>query len=136
MAEESQMVKGEQEGAVLYEAHPAMFRNRPVVFSLCVLTIPIVVGAVGLIVWFLNSRSTTLTVTDRWTRLRRGLLSRDISTVYHNDVRNVRVVQTFFQRLMNVGYVGISSAGQAGVELEVYGLPDPERVKASIDRFR
>ena len=75
------MVKGEQEESVLYEAHPAMFRNRPVVFSLCVLTIPLVVGLVGLVVWFLNSRSTTLTVTDRWTRLRRGLLSRDISTV-------------------------------------------------------
>jgi uncharacterized membrane protein YdbT with pleckstrin-like domain len=130
------MVEAEPEETVLYSAHPAMFRNQPFLFALGVLTIPIVVGLVGLIWWFLNSRSTTLTVSDRWTRLRRGLLSRDISTVYHNDVRNVRVAQTFFQRLMNVGYVGISTSGQAGVEIEVHGIPDPEQVKTIIDRFR
>jgi uncharacterized membrane protein YdbT with pleckstrin-like domain len=130
------MVEGEHEGTVLYNAHPAMFRNRPFVFALGVLTIPIVVGLVGLVWWYLYSRSTTLTVTDLWTRLRRGLLSRDISTVYHNDVRNVRVAQTFFQRLMGVGYVGISTAGQSGVEIEVHGVPDPVQIKTVIDRFR
>ena len=58
------MVEGEREEAVLYDAHPAMFRNRPIIFALGVLTIPIVVGLVGLVWWYLDSRSTTLTVTD------------------------------------------------------------------------
>jgi uncharacterized membrane protein YdbT with pleckstrin-like domain len=134
--EEPRMVEGVRDEVVLYDAHPAMFRNRPIFFVLGILTIPIVVGLVGLIWWYLDSRSTTLTVTDRWTRLRRGLLSRDLSTVFHDDVRNVRVAQTFFQRLMGVGYVGISTAGQSGVEIEAHGMPDPVQIKEIIDRYR
>jgi hypothetical protein len=37
---------------------------------------------------------------------------------------------------MNVGWIGISSAGQAGLEIEVNGIVDPERVKQIIDDHR
>ena len=58
-----------------------------------------------------------------------------IINIYRN-VRNIQVRQSFLQRMFNVGWIGISSAGQSGVEIEVNGIPDPERVKEIIDEHR
>ncbi len=121
---------------ILYEAHPAMFRNNPIWFIVCVLLCVVVVGVILLLVWYLKTLGTTLTVTNEQTTLRRGLLSKNTNDVFHENVRNIIVKQTFFQRLMGVGYVGISSSGQSGVEIEVYGIPDPDRVKEIIDDHR
>ena len=33
--------------------------------------------------------------------------------------------------MFNVGWIGISSAGQDGLEIEVNGIPDPEAVKGA-----
>jgi uncharacterized membrane protein YdbT with pleckstrin-like domain len=52
------------------------------------------------------------------------------------DVRNVQLDQTFFQRVFDVGQIGVSSAGQAGLEINVTGIPQPERVKDLIDSYR
>ena len=110
-----------------------MFRNHPFWFVLCVVT---VVGLIPLLFWYLNTLSTTIIVTDDQTTLRKGLLSKETSDVFHDNVRNIQVKQSFFQRLMGVGYVGISSAGQAGIEIEINGIRDPERVKQIIDDCR
>jgi uncharacterized membrane protein YdbT with pleckstrin-like domain len=118
---------------VLYEAHPAMFKSNPIVFILCIVT---VVGLIPLLFWYLKSRGTTLIVTDDQTTLRTGLLSKNTNDVFHENVRNIQVRQSFFQRIMSVGDIGISSAGQSGVEIEVKGIPDPERVKEIIDQHR
>jgi len=48
----------------------------------------------------------------------------------------VQLDQTFFQRIFDVGKIGISSAGQADLEISVTGIPQPERVKDLIDRYR
>jgi uncharacterized membrane protein YdbT with pleckstrin-like domain len=122
---------------VLYEAHPAMFRNHPVYFVLCVLLIAAFgLGLILLFVWWLQSQATTLTVTNEQTTLRKGILSKETNDVFHNNVRNIQIRQTPFQRIMNVGWIGISSAGQAGLEIEVNGIVDPERVKQIIDDHR
>jgi len=118
------------EDQILYEEHPAMFRSHPILFILAVITI------IPAIIWYLRSRSTTLIVTDDQTTLLKGLLSKHTNDVFHENVRNIQVKQSFFQRIMGVGYVGISSAGQSGVEIEVDGLPDPEKVKRIIDDHR
>lgn len=118
---------------ILYEAHPAMFKNNPIAFILCIVT---VVGLIPLLIWYIKTRATMLIVTDDQTTLRTGLLSKNTNDVFHENVRNIQVKQTFFQRLLGVGYIGISSAGQSGVEIEVSGLPDPDRVKEIIDEHR
>jgi uncharacterized membrane protein YdbT with pleckstrin-like domain len=122
----------EQE-TIRYEAHPAMFRNHPVWFIVCIVT---VVGLIPLLFWYLQTLSTKIIVTDDQTTLRKGLLSKETSDVFHDNVRNIQVRQSFFQRLMGVGYVGISSAGQSGIEIEINGIRDPERVKQIIDDCR
>ena len=121
---------------VLYEAHPAMFKNHPFLFVLnCILCV-VIVGIIIFVIWYLRSRATTLTITNEQTTLRKGLLSKFTNDVFHENVRNIIVRQTFFQRIMGVGYIGISSAGQGGIEIEVNGIPEPERVKQIIDDCR
>jgi hypothetical protein len=82
----------------------------------------------GWLAWWAKSRFTTLTVTNRRTILRRGLLSRETSEVRHRDVRNVQVNQTTIERLLGVGDLSLSSAGQAGFEIAVKGIPNPTRI--------
>ncbi len=126
----------ENEEVVLYEAHPAMFRNHPVYFVLCVLLSLVGLGLVMLLVWWIQVLGTTLTVTNEQTTLRKGILSKYTNDVFHSNVRNIQVRQSFPQRLFNVGWVGISSAGQSGLEIEIDGIRDPEKVKEIIDDHR
>jgi uncharacterized membrane protein YdbT with pleckstrin-like domain len=119
-----------------YEAHPVMFASRPVAFVLTIVLCFVAIGLPILLIWWLRCLGTTLTVTDRRLILRQGLLSRNTNEVFHRDVRNVQVRQTFFQRLMGVGAVAVSSSGQSGVEIEVADVPDPRRVEALINRHR
>ena|SRR5208337_1614363 len=56
---------------VLYMAHPLMFRNQPILFLLGVAAIALWgLGLVFLLIWWLQTLGTTLTVTDRRTVLR------------------------------------------------------------------
>ncbi len=121
---------------VLYESHPAMFGNHPVGFVLSVILCAAGIGLIILLIWYLRCLGTTLTVTNEQTTLRRGILSKYTTDIFHENVRNIIVQQSFFQRVFGVGYVGISSAGQSDIEIEVSGIPDPERVKEIIDNCR
>lgn len=119
--------------ATLYEAHPSMFRNHPIWFIVCIVT---VIGLVPLLFWWLRVVGTTLTVTEDKVVLRRGLISKATSELWHIDVRNIQVAQGPLQRLLGVGAIAISSAGQSGVEIAVAGIPHPGRVKDLVDQQR
>ncbi len=67
---------------------------------------------------------------------REGIIRRHTSEVLHNHVRNVEIKQSFVQRIFDVGYLGISSSGQDGIEIEILDIPRPNRVKALIDEYR
>jgi uncharacterized membrane protein YdbT with pleckstrin-like domain len=150
---------------VLYDRNPSMFRRKPALYSLMVLlavggygcaiyfavggepvaqfpflahaaSVFATYGALVLGYWWLRGKGTRLTLTDSRITLKRGILARNITEVYHSDVRNVQLNQTFLQRVFDVGSVGISSAGQAGMEIYVEGVPDPDGVKSIIDQYR
>lgn len=121
---------------IFYEQHPSMFRNRPVEFLVTCLLCAVLIGFVIFFLWWINCKGTTLTVSSQRTRLRRGILSKSITEVWHQDVRNVQLKQTLFQRLFGVGMIGVSSAGQSDMEISVSGIPDPETVKSLIDNHR
>ena len=142
---------------VVWRGHPAWFRRRPaaiaasvvaIVGGCCVLPaiawspalwvgVAAIVGvlALRLVVWWLESRATTLTVTVDRTICRSGILARRTSEVRHCDVRNLQIDQSIGQRIMGTGSIGISSAGQGDVEIRVEGIVEPDRV-ASIIRGR
>jgi uncharacterized membrane protein YdbT with pleckstrin-like domain len=121
---------------VHYKHSPAMFRSNPVGFSLAVLLSLVVVGLVILLVWWIRSRGTVLTVTSERTILRKGILSKSLNEVWHRDVRNVVLEQRPMERLFDVGRIAISSAGQEDVEIAVDGIPFPGEVKRIIDEAK
>ncbi|MBA3315409.1 MAG: PH domain-containing protein [Planctomycetaceae bacterium] len=89
-------------------------------------------GAVYWLVWWAQTRFTMLTITSRRSTLRRGLIARETSEVQHRDVRNLQINQTTLERLLGVGDIAISSAGQDGLEIHVEGIPHPEKVAAVV----
>ena len=122
---------------ILYESHPSMFRSNPFWFAAAVILIAAYgLGLIILLFWWLQCLGVKLTVTKDRTILRRGILSKHISEVFHSDVRNIQFNQTVAQRICGVGSIGISSAGQTGMEIEIAGIPHPERVKEIIDTYR
>ncbi len=64
----------------------------------------------------------------------KGILGRDVQSIRVQDLRNVNVRQTIWQRLLGVGDVEFSSAGGAGVEVTFYGVTDPLGVKDRVMR--
>ena len=121
----------------LYESHPSMFRNHPIGFIISVVSILAYgLGIIILLIWWLSCLSITLIVTDKRSIFRKGVLSKHTTEVYHIDVRNIQLHQSFFARLFDVGSIGISSSGQAGIEIEVAGIPSPGKVKEIIDSYR
>jgi len=92
----------------------------------CAITLSVIVAIVGY--WMILSRFTTLTVTDDRTIYQEGIISRETSEVQHDDVRNIKLDQSFVQRLLGVGGVGISSSGQDDMEVVAKRLPNPERI--------
>ena len=113
-----------------------MFRNRPVLFLICCALIPFGIGIVVLLVWWLRCLATTLVITDRRVTLRKGLLSKATNDVLIADIRNVRIEQSMWQRIFGVGSVAVSTSGQSDMEIEVHGVPAPERIKAIINDRR
>ena len=121
---------------ILYEASPSMFRNQPIGFFLTLLLSLVGIGLIIFFFWWLDCLGTKLTVTDRRTTLRKGVFSKHVTEVWHRDVRTVSLSQSFTQRILGVGTIGISSAGQGDVEISVAGLPNPEDIKSAIDSRR
>ena len=115
----------EQEVLVL---RPSMLRAHPL---LALLTL-----GIGPLVLWLRHLGERIHVTNKRTTLRRGLLSKSTTEVLHDHVRNIQIRQSFLNRVFDVGTVGISSAGQEGVEIIAQDIPHPERVKRTIDSYR
>jgi len=132
--------------------HPAMFRNRPLIYSLLMIGIfgsvvaagaawlstyyvlsmiflAVALGGLGVYVyWWIWILCTSLIVTTRRTILRYGILSKRTNEVQHDDVRNLRVNQTFVDRLFGVGALEVSSSGQDDMEIVVKGIVHPNEI--------
>ena len=140
--------------------HPAMFRAKPHVGVL--LGLILLGGAIGVVmfqmlhekyasiacglvaagsvvwwaVWKIRTLSTALIITNKRTIERHGLLARRTHEVAHNRIEDIEITQTFLQRMWNIGTLGVSSAGESGVEIEVADLPDLSRLRETIDAYR
>ena len=82
----------------------------------------------------------------RWDRLRitthrvideRGIIMRQTSEVLHEHVRNIRITQTFWQRIVGIGDLEVdSAAGDGEADIRIVNVPDPDGVKQLVDRYR
>jgi uncharacterized membrane protein YdbT with pleckstrin-like domain len=121
-------------GKVIYEAHPAMFQAHPFLFIISVLLIPVFgLGILILLYWFIRTRMTTLYVTDHEIMFEQGILSKDRMAVSLRHVRLVRVTQSFFNRILGVGTIEISTAGDMP-EFAVRDMPHPHEIREAIRR--
>ena len=139
----------------------AMFRARPLLFVLLLLLLlggatgaiyagavlkrqpwvwvslaAIVLSLVGFALWKLRTLDMSLEITNKRTIERKGLLSRFTSEVRHQDIRNIQVTQSFVDRVMGIGRLGISSAAQDDVEILADDIPRPHRIREVIDLYR
>ncbi|WP_169977314.1 PH domain-containing protein [Tautonia rosea] len=92
----------------------------------------VVIGALDLLYWWFKSLFVTLSVTNRRTILRTGLFAKSTSEVNHDDVRNLQIDQSVIARMLNIGDLRVSSAGQDTIEIRAKAIPDPEAVAAII----
>ncbi len=88
-------------------------------------------------IFVLGHRWDRLKITDRRTIDERGIVMRSTSEVLHTHVRNLRIRQTVWQRIMRIGDVEIDSAAGDGVaDIRIVNIPDPDGVKRLIDHHR
>jgi uncharacterized membrane protein YdbT with pleckstrin-like domain len=121
-------------GQVVYEAHPAMFRAHPFWFILFVLLIAAFgIGIILLLYWYIKTRATALTVTDQELMYERGILSKDRTSVSLKHIRSVNIAQGFVNRIMGVGTVQISTAGDEP-EFTIADMPDPYVIQEAITK--
>ena len=150
----------------LLKVHPSMFRNKPVKFMawliigiaglVLAMTDPfaryhlqnsrlicvavgfgtVLIVAIAFLLWWIRYRKVSLTVTNKRTILQSGLLSRYVKDVRHADVRMLVVKQGSLQRLLGVGSIAVASAATGESDIDVGGLPHPEKIRELIDGFR
>lgn len=119
---------------ILVEVHPAMFRNRPILFVILAAfaVYSYGLGIIFLVIWWLRCQTTTLIVTNLRTTIRQGILSKNTNEVRHKDAKNIKVSQSFGQRIFGAGTLQVSSAGQSDIEIVFAGLPSPQKVAGLI----
>ena len=106
---------------------------RPVTLGLGIVCgIAAVVSLISLIYWFVRTRYDSLTISNERTTWARGILDRETSEVQHDDVRNIQIKQTFLDRILGVGRIAISSAGQDEMEIDVRDVPNPSEVADTV----
>ena len=121
------------EEEILFEGHPAMFRNRPFLFIILLAGILAYgLGLLFLLFWYIKVKAVKLKVTDKRILLKRGILSKNTNEINIKDIRNIQTNQTFFQRIFGVGTISISSAGTGGIEIKVSGIKKPNKLREMI----
>lgn len=138
---------------------PAMFRAHPFRYLLIVIVfIGGIVGAImgsatlillvlGLAVslamaiwfgwWWMSTHWwLKLVITNKRSIRHEGIIQRHTTEVLHNHVRSVDINQTFLERVFRIGRIGIDSAGQEGIEIQINDIPGPYEIKQAIDRYR
>ena len=117
-----------------YDASPAVFRDYPLRFLLCLILIPLFGrGLVLLLGWWIVARSTRMTVDEVRATLTSGILSKQVIEVQLSSIRTVKIDKTLVDRIFDVGTVSVFTSGDAP-ELVVKGMPDPEALAKALRR--
>ncbi|MFT5198497.1 MAG: hypothetical protein ACI87O_001154 [Planctomycetota bacterium] len=120
---------------VLMRRRPSMARGNPCLFVLlCTLAPVFGLGLLGLAYWSAANHFTVLTVTEERILLRRGIFSKQTDEIPNGALHHTHVHQSLVDRLLGVGRLSLSSAGQDGYELDVARMRKPYDIKSLIDR--
>ena len=114
----------------LYEAHPSMVRMYPFGTVLAILLIPVGIGILILLYWYISTKADKLVIKTDEVVWIHGLISKQYTEINMSSVRTVRINQSLLQRIVNAGNVEIYTSGDEP-ELIVKGLPNPDEIRLS-----
>jgi uncharacterized membrane protein YdbT with pleckstrin-like domain len=119
-----------------YSENPAMFKNNPIGFIVALALIPAFgLGLVILIYWFLSVKASKLEIKGNDILFEQGLMSKDRSELNIDRVTNVKIKQSFFNRIFGVGSVELYTSGDVP-EIATAGMPDPNRIREIIKKHQ
>ena len=121
---------------VQFDESPTMFCTHPFWFLFWCLLSPVLIGLIVLLFWHLDLGRTRLTISGQRILYRTGAISTRESELRVNDIRDVEISKTLFQRMIGTGTLALSTAGESGMEIVITGLKQPERVREIINALR
>jgi membrane protein YdbS with pleckstrin-like domain len=141
---------------IVEQVHPVMFRGYPFRFlGYCALTLVGIgflilalmhasywwlvlglaatgYGVMHLLTWWLRVRHTVLTVTRQRCTLQSGIFVTEKTDVPMKDIADVHVDQDLLSRILNVGDVVVTTAGDAPRQFVMKAIPSPRQVAHQI----
>ncbi len=119
------------------EGSPVDNWPRPVTLVLSIVfAVFTLASLISMVHWFFDTRFQSLIITNERSIWTRGIFDRETSEVQHDDVRNIQVKQTFIDRILGVGRIAISSAGQDEMEIDVRDVPKPNDVADTVRTYQ
>ena len=110
-----------------------MWRNRPVLFFVCICLIAAFgLGVLLLLGWYIKTRIDELKISSGKIQWVHGIVSKTYVEVDIQQVRTVRVHQNFIQRIFRSGLLEVFTAGDKP-EIVIRGLPYTTRIREIID---
>ena len=116
---------------ILYEEHPSMIRTHPLGTVIAILLIPVGIGILILLYWYLTMKADKLTIKEDEVIWTHGLLSKQYVEINMASIRTTKIEQTLLQRMLGAGKLEIFTAGDSP-ELTVNGLPNPDKIRELI----
>ncbi len=120
---------------VLFSSHPAMFSNKPTVFIMYVLMLPILVGFAGFIFWRMQIKAARLQVKGRTIYYKEGIFAKQTAEINVENTRTIKVVQSFAQRIFSTGDVLIYTGGDEP-EVIAKGYPNLQEFNAVVGKLK
>jgi len=113
-----------------YETSPPMFRNSPLKFIVYTLLIPVFgLGLFLLLWWYINNKNKLLSIEGDLMKWQEGIFNKTFIDLSTDDIRTVKIKQSFFQRMFGTGDLDIYTAGDSP-EAVLMGLQDPHEIKS------
>ena len=81
------------------------------------------------IIAYLRRASTVLRIYPQRVTVERGLLSKCYQDINPRDIRSIDIDQSFFQRLIGIGNLTLSTAATVDAAEELRSIPDPRGVR-------
>jgi uncharacterized membrane protein YdbT with pleckstrin-like domain len=81
------------------------------------------------IIAYFHRAATVLQIYSDRIHLERGLLSKCYRDYDPRDIRSIDIDQNFFQRLVGIGDLTISTAATVEAAEQIYSIPDPKGVR-------
>jgi membrane protein YdbS with pleckstrin-like domain len=86
-------------------------------------------GLLILVPTYLQVKHTDYVVTNQSLYAKRGVLSTNIQSLELDRIQNTQFDQSFVEKLLNYGTVGVSTAGSHGLEMTFDAIGDAEEVR-------